>query len=115
MKRLWALLVLSSCQSLIDGSREHFSKSFSCPLDRVEAKARTDLRDSSFRRKEEPPAEIAADPERLKMWQAKQDEQREFFDRGNEIFEMKGCGHEQFLSCHRGKSAIFCMSREFQK
>ena len=93
--------MLGGCQSLTDGAKEEFSKSNSCPLDRVEVRARPELTSSSFKAKSKPPADIAADPGRLKMWQEKEEASRTSSDGLGAIAEARGCGKQAFYRCYR--------------
>ena len=45
---LATLLSLSGCQSVTDGAKEQFSRTNSCPIDRVEARPREELKLSTF-------------------------------------------------------------------
>lgn len=96
-------LLLYGCKDLDEGAREDFSRSHTCPLDRVEARERTDLRPSALHfGANKPPAEVAADPGRLKMWQDEQARDAEKYDGRYKTFEVRGCGHLELLTCARG-------------
>ena len=113
---VWAVLLLAGCKSKEQGAREHFSKDLTCPEDRVEVRERADVKASAWMRVETPPADVAADPERLKMWQAKQDERRSYEESSDAIFEAKGCGAQKLYACHRHNkdpSYIMCSSRDY--
>ena len=87
-------LSMAGCKDLNEGAREDFSRAHTCPMDRVEARERADIRPSSLRYGEDkPPAEIAADPGRLKMWQDERTKDRQDYDSSNKTFEVRGCGH----------------------
>ncbi|MBL9028239.1 MAG: hypothetical protein JNL21_38960 [Myxococcales bacterium] len=72
----WALCVLIfstvGCKGLETGAKEHFGEKFSCPEDRVEVRARPDLKWSKVvfgdRPQEGPPDEVKKDPGRLAKW-----------------------------------------------
>jgi len=111
-----AVVLLSGCKSKEQGVREHFAKDFTCPEKRIEVRERTDLKPSNWSKETPPPAEIAADPERLKMWQAKRDEQRGYEDSSDTIFEARGCDHQKLYACHRHNkdpNYIMCSSRDY--
>ncbi len=106
-----------ACQSLSDGAKETFSKSFTCPIDRVEVRARPELHPSDWFKPRKPPTDIAADPERLKMWQAEQDKLRTVWDPYHSIYEARGCGHQSLFECGkagRGSSRSWsCSERTY--
>ena len=95
-------LSMAGCKDLNEGAREDFSRAHTCPMDRVEARERADIRPSSLRYGEDkPPAEIAADPGRLKMWQDERTKDRQDYDSSNKTFEVRGCGHLTLYACMR--------------
>jgi len=104
------LLALPACQGLVDGAQEQFSKDNTCPIERVEARARADLRPSSFKTQSKPPAAIAADPDRLRMWEQKQQEAFASSDRRYDIAEAHGCGKDTFYECYRSSQHASSMS-----
>jgi hypothetical protein len=108
---------LTACKNLNDAAREDFSQTHTCPLDRVEVRERRDLRPSSFMTTRTPPAEVAADPGRLKMWQDEQDKQRAAANNyGDQVFEVRGCGHQTLMTCHRlsrNANRAFCSSKDY--
>ena len=113
---LAAAVGLLACKSKEQGAREHFSKDVTCPEDRVEVKARTDLHPSDWLDKKTPPADIASDPGRLSMWQAQQADQRSRADNGDELFEASGCGTQKLYACHRHNkdwNYIMCFSQSY--
>jgi serine/threonine protein kinase len=100
------LVLFVTRQSLLDGSKDQFSKRYVCPLDRVQSTPRPDINVVGFEYpKQSPPRDIAADPARVAVWQANQPKPR---DTGDEIFEVQGCGQHLLWACHRGKSSISC-------
>jgi hypothetical protein len=104
----WAfvMLALSGCQSVADGAKEDFSRGNTCPIERVEARARPELKPSQFRRKATPAADISADPGRLKMWQDKQAADAAYNDDYHQIVEVRGCGQHEFYECrHPGSGS----------
>jgi hypothetical protein len=102
MTLLLAVALLgSACKSKEQGAREEFSETYTCPLDRVEVRARPDVKKSDLAKREDPPPNIEADPGRLQLWQSKRDEQRKRDDDGCEMFEARGCGKQTLLCCSR--------------
>jgi hypothetical protein len=116
---MWLLVsvlgALVGCQSVIDGAKEEFSKSNTCPLDRVEARERPELKASSFTAKQKPPADIAADPSRLKMWQEQQERSRTAGDGIGSIAEARGCGKQAFYRCSRSQKHAHIMNCSIER
>jgi hypothetical protein len=96
-----ALAALVGCQSLLDGAKETFSNENTCPIERVEARERPELKASSFKAKRTPPADIAADPGRLAMWQKQEEASHTSSDGLGSIAEVRGCGKRAFYRCYR--------------
>src|SRR5882724_12368083 len=96
---MFALLFLCGCQSVTDGAREQFSHDHVCPLDRVEARARPELKPSQFGAPSTAPKDVAADPGRLELWQAEQAQFAANDDAWGEIVEARGCEVHVFYSC----------------
>lgn len=94
-------IALVACQSYESGSKEAFSKSHTCPLDRIQAIARPDLKNSMLTAKSEPSPEIKADPGRLKMWEEKEAKTAAQMDDICEIWEAKGCDKHEMQCCSR--------------
>jgi serine/threonine protein kinase len=100
------LVLFVTRQSLLDGSKDQFSKRYVCPLDRVQSVARPDINVVGFEYpKQAPPRDIAGDPARVAVWQSNQPKPR---DTGDEIFELTGCGQHVLWACRRGKTLISC-------
>lgn len=103
-----ALIVLvGGCKRLRTGAREEFGKIYSCPEERVEVRARDDLKYGdiilSGRATKTPPDEVRADPGRLAKWQSdRRAEDETLRDSLNErdVFEVKGCDHVSFFGCY---------------
>jgi hypothetical protein len=110
-------LSLLACQSLDEGARSNFSRSFTCPADRVEVRPRPDLHPSNWFKPRTPSAEIAADPGRLKMWQDQQEKLRTSTDSYHWIYEARGCGHESLYECGRtsrgSSSGVMCRAQAY--
>jgi len=106
MRALFAIVCLSGCQSVADGAREDFSSANTCPIERVEARERTDVKPSQLRRKVDPPPDIAADPGRLKLWQDKRAKSSAHDDEDHHIVEVRGCDRHEFYECkHPGSGS----------
>jgi hypothetical protein len=100
--RIWIVLMALcqlGCHSLSEGAKSEFSKSLTCPIERVEVRARPELHPHDWFQPKKPPSEIASDPERLKMWQDQQEKVRTGFDKYHSIFEARGCGHQTLVEC----------------
>lgn len=109
-------LSASACKSKEQGARESFSDDFTCPLDRVEVRARPDVKPSDLAKREEPPADIKADPGRLQLWQSKKDEERRKSDDRCEMFEARGCGKQTLLCCSRPakrQDRVMCFNHDY--
>jgi hypothetical protein len=106
--------LLGGCTNVVDGSKEEFSRSYTCPIDRIEAHARPDLRPSDLDPRK-PPRDIAADPDRLKMWEADRKRATEYEDSRDSLVELRGCGHQVLYACHRFKNGnkFMCSSKEY--
>jgi hypothetical protein len=109
-----------ACQSFDDGAKTTFSKSFTCPAERIEARARPDLRPSEWLKGRKPSSEIASDPDRLGMWQKEQDQRLAYEDGHYWMYEARGCGHEVLYECYRPRksvntlvSQVSCSEREY--
>jgi hypothetical protein len=107
-----------ACESLGDGARADFSKSFTCPLDRVEVRARPELRPSDWLERRIPPSEVASDPGRLRMWQDEQEKLRTSVDKYHSIYEARGCGHQVLYECGRAtrgsSNSVLCRDRPYR-
>ena len=89
--------------SLSGGARDAFVKSETCPFDRVT------VTPSSYRKPvlldvTPAPADIAADPGRLALWNQQRDEARARATQaaanpGCDMFEVTGCGRRRVLCC----------------
>jgi len=103
---LFAIVCLCGCQSVADGAREDFSSENTCPLERVEARERSDVKPSQLRRKVDPPRDIATDPGRLKLWQDRQAKKYAYDDESHYIVEVRGCDKHDFYECrHPGSGS----------
>ncbi len=115
-------LVLSvtsaACQSYEAGARENFSKTFTCPEERIEVRPRPDISpvDIRYPTRPQPPAEIKADPGRLKIWQAEQDQRLASAGAHCEVWEGKGCDHQTLFCCHRpakNQNRVSCSTEKY--
>jgi hypothetical protein len=66
------VILYKSCTALPAGTREAFSQQYSCPIDSITSKDRPDVHAAQFEKSATPPADVAADPARLAVWQANQ-------------------------------------------
>lgn len=108
------MLLLAGCKSPEKGAREHFAREVTCPLERVEARARTDVKPGDWIESSKPPKDVAADPERLQMWKAKDEERRSWANR-DQIIEVRGCGKQKLYACHRhNKDANYIMCSDLE-
>ena len=98
--------VLVGCQSKEAGAREKFSNEVTCPEERVEVRERSDLTPSMLRAQVPPPPDVAADPGRLAMWKAKEEESNENADQACDMFEARGCGKQSLVCCRRHSKRI---------
>jgi len=106
---------LTACQSMEGGARESFSESNTCPPDRIEVRARSDVKNSDLLPRGEPPPDIKADPGRRAMWEEEQARRAKSAD-GCTIYEARGCGQQTLLCCFRpAKHAnrVACMTRPY--
>ncbi len=80
-------------------AQEELTSRYSCPKDRVTVSPRPDLKAFDLMMEPgKPPAEVAADPGRLKVWREKQDELEAGYNNAK-VMEAKGCDHHVFYSC----------------
>ena len=104
-----ALLAIGSgCGVRASEVREVFAEDNNCPEDRVEVKKRSDLSAWSVSTGglvKKPPPDVAADPERLAMWQKKRKQLQKNSERNSWVFEARGCGQEAILVCGTAHSA----------
>jgi hypothetical protein len=112
---VFAALLAGGCKNVVEGAKDEFSKEFTCPLDRVEARARPELHRSDLESQPTPPKDIAADPARLKMWQEQQAKVNAARDSQDDIVELRGCGHQVLYACHRFKNGntFMCNTRKY--
>jgi hypothetical protein len=112
------VVVLAGCRGpvTLDDVRKEFSKDNTCPVERVEARERSELKPSQLDWNPAPPAEIAADAGRLAMWKAERDKQNANTDGRDRVFEARGCGHQTLYACHRMNTrsgSIMCHARKY--
>jgi hypothetical protein len=93
----WALvpvvLACAACSSREAGARAQFARDVICPEYRVAVSPGLLVMDER-----EPPADIAADPERLQMWQEREAERRAAEER-KQYFIAQGCGEQRVYHC----------------
>jgi len=107
---------LGGCKSQEEQARDEFSEEFSCPASRIEVRELEGVTPYDVRQKynptakPQPPAEIAADPERLAIWEEKEEEKRRASQRepgfGSNVFEATGCGETITYECWRKKKSV---------
>ena len=92
---------VTGCKSLAKGATEEFAADFTCPADRVEVRPRTDIQPNDLRRQKPPapPADVAADPERLALFLEQQKKKADAANRLCEVFEARGCGNQVLYCC----------------
>jgi hypothetical protein len=100
---------------MVDGSKDEFSKQFTCPINRIDSKERPDLHWSDLETASKPPKDIAADPDRLRMWQEKNAQSKAYEDSNYTILELTGCGKHLLYGCRRIKSGnrFSCWEKPF--
>jgi len=104
-----------SCKGVKNGAREEFGKKYSCPEDGVTVTPRGDLdpnvvfaKPKTRSKRDEPPAEVAADPARLAKWNADRAEKeasRSERYSGYDMFEISGCNHKDLAACRHPVSS----------
>ena len=94
------------CTSLKDGAREEFSSTYSCPSAQIELAKRDDVKphDLIFGSRPAPPGEVARDPQRLALWEQKQQKLEDDWNNGAEVWEARGCGHDVVYACSRAQT-----------
>ena len=97
----WILCALLT-KRLDVGAREQFSREQSCPEDRIQVRARPEVKPSDAffgTDRREPPSEVARDPARLAIWQKGERERAEDWNARFEPFEVRGCGAQVLYLC----------------
>jgi hypothetical protein len=107
-------LAAAGCSVSLDDVQQEFAQEFTCPKDKIQVRERKELKPSMLEPKKEPPAEIAADPDRRAMWQTERDEHLRYLD-GGQVFEVRGCGHQTLYSCRKNQNRGFvtCTGRPY--
>ena len=115
---LAALFVASlpGCKSREEQARDEFSEAVSCPASKVEVRELEGVTAYDVRQKHnptprpKPPAEVAADPERLAIWEEREEKQRRASQRepgfGSDVFEATGCGETITYECWRKTKSV---------
>lgn len=86
--------LFKSCTALPKQTLEEFSEQYSCPVDSITSKERPDVQAAQFESPRTPPADVAADPARLAVWQSNQPKPWSV-----DFFELTGCGHHVLWGC----------------
>jgi hypothetical protein len=103
----FAVLVLSA-GSVQTAVKEKFSFDFTCPVERIEVRDRSDIKPSDFKVKDPPPLpppEVAADPARLALWRERNPDRRSdvdfdnLLDIDNSVEEARGCNRKAMYRC----------------
>lgn len=102
------LSLLLGCTSVEDGAKENYAQAYSCPMERVEIRKRPDIRPSqvSIGGPPKPPADVAADPGRLAVWQRDENERAAKLDDYETVYELRGCDHQVLWVCARATSHV---------
>jgi hypothetical protein len=99
---LSAAVLLSGCATLDlgTGAKHIFSREMFCPEGRVTVQPKPDTAPHVLLGvPEAPPPEVAADPERLKLWQQRVDDQAQALDDSAATYELDGCGAQALYVC----------------
>ncbi len=108
---LWVTVLsvaVVGCKKREVGAKEHFGAEHSCPEDQVTVKPRPDLDWMELTLGVlEPPPEVAADPAQLAKWQAAEARRKA---KQNEVFEVSGCGHHDYVACFHPRAVVTCSS-----
>jgi hypothetical protein len=81
-----------------------FSASYACPQDQITARARPDQHYTAHWYTRPPPADVAADPRRLQLWNAEEARRKTEAEDTNKALQITGCGHDIILFCKPGGS-----------
>jgi hypothetical protein len=102
-------LLAASCAVSASAVRERFALDHSCPEERVSAHERSDVKPSDIllAHDEQPPPEVAADPQRLAMWRDRNRAQAERWDDDHGVYEVQGCGAAGVYACGRNNHDYF--------
>jgi len=113
------LFSLGACQGLESGAKEKFADTYTCPVDRVTARERSDLKGSQIlgtpSTPREPPDEVKKDPGRLAKWNADREKERNSSDSFYDtyaVYEVSGCSHSAFLGCYHPSKGTKASCRE---
>jgi len=95
------LISLAACTSTASIAKRQFSTDYTCPEDRIAVQKRSSgplLPPQSLR---PPPAEVANDPERVRLWYENQRRMQEQLAKAARtyLFDISGCGHQDIYQC----------------
>ena len=93
---VFGVLAVTSCASETSTARDVFVRSVTCPADRVIVVLRSDIKPKQAS-KAAPPPDIAADPERLRLWHEQQDAPA---PHSCNVYDVTGCGQRLLLCCY---------------
>ncbi len=94
---VFGALAIASCASETGAARDAFVHSVTCPADRVSVVLRSDIKPKQASTSTPPPPDIAADPERLRLWHEQQDAPA---PHSCNAYEVTGCGQRLLLCCY---------------
>lgn len=100
---LAAFAVMGCSMPLPDGAQSVFSRTYTCPEDRITVTPRPDLIPHTLLKGGEvvappPPPPVAADPERMRLWRTLHPPTTSIDDIGD-AYEVSGCGERRVYVC----------------
>ncbi len=105
---------LCGCGNVMEDAKDHLSKTWSCPSERVAVTLRGDLSGADLYRRSvrraAPPPDVSSDPERLTVFNKNQERAvehaAESYERAT-IIDGRGCNNEVRLACFRKRKKQF--------
>ncbi len=105
-KWIASLLVVLGCNSMQGTVRSTFSLTYYCPRQAIVVTPRPDVKPHTVLvRRDSPPAEVASDPARLRLWRNLEQQNEAWSDADHDVFDASGCGHEERYACQVGYGA----------
>jgi hypothetical protein len=100
------LICFCACADTKKGAADEFSKDFSCPADKITVKPRDDLKihDITFGPRPAPPSDVAKDPQRLAIWNAKEQKNEDSWNNSGNVYEVSGCDHDLVYTCSQAQT-----------
>lgn len=113
---LASLLLVLGCESMRGTVRSAFSNTYSCPRSAIVITPRPDVKAHTvIDPPSEPPADVASDPARLRLWNERRQRHYAQLDSDDDVFDASGCGHEDRYACEPGVDTdFFCRSASVQ-